>query len=179
MNEDLVGEQSGIFNETQKPRFKPWMRVIALIVIFAFLYQDIVWAFDYNPGLLFNPQFSLNTSEYALSNPSLFNKAVAKSVYRFLKPLVNKEIDQVQIKPDLIIDTHDAGRVTRDELKNLYEWLEKPETGTVPCSAYVLYNLLQERGIKARIEELSSLLQKYMDEGRSVPLPDTAYAYLE
>jgi hypothetical protein len=29
------------------------------------------------------------------------------------------------------------------------------------------------------VEELSSLLQKYMDEGRSVPLPDTAYAYLE
>ena len=35
---------SGIFNEVQSPRFKPWMRTIAAIVLFCFCYQDAISA---------------------------------------------------------------------------------------------------------------------------------------
>ena len=34
-------EQSGIFNEAQRERFKPLIRVVAFVVLFCFLYQDL------------------------------------------------------------------------------------------------------------------------------------------
>ena len=36
--------QTGVILGVQSPSFKPWMRVIAFIVIFCFLYQDLASA---------------------------------------------------------------------------------------------------------------------------------------
>ncbi|MBW2044247.1 MAG: hypothetical protein JRI96_05100 [Deltaproteobacteria bacterium] len=44
MKESGEERKSGVFQETQKPYFKPWLRVVALIIVAAFLYQDVVWA---------------------------------------------------------------------------------------------------------------------------------------
>ncbi|MBW2046835.1 MAG: hypothetical protein JRI96_18505, partial [Deltaproteobacteria bacterium] len=44
MKESGEERKSGVFQETQKPYFKPWIRAVALVIVAAFLYQDIVWA---------------------------------------------------------------------------------------------------------------------------------------
>jgi hypothetical protein len=137
-------------------RNKLWIKVVALFVVGVFLYQDILWATNYNLGFLTTPSFYVKPL-YEL-DPKLFNEAVAKSIYRFLKPLTNKELDQIQIKDDLIVDASSKGYIEQRELKKIYEWLKRPNTPTVPCSAYVLYNLLKSRGVNARIEQLSTLL---------------------
>jgi len=156
MYNQIEETQTGVFNEVQKPHFKPWMRIIALVVIFAFLYQDVVWAFGPNFGSLAAPQFIVNPVSQL--KPEIFNKAIADAVYRFLKPLANKPVGRVQIKPGLIISKSHQPPVTSHQIKEIYKWLKRPETETVPCSAYVLYNLLRGIGKKVKVEELSALL---------------------
>ncbi|MCM8801124.1 MAG: hypothetical protein NC912_03815, partial [Candidatus Omnitrophica bacterium] len=146
--------------EKFKSSFKAWIRVVAFIVLVVFLPEQVVLPIEYNPAIFWKHPVPPNT-QYSLLNtkidPAVFNKAVARSVYRFLKPLINKPASQIQLKPGLTIETSNL-QLTTSHLKLLYEWLKKPETETAPCSVYVLYNLLKEKGIQVRVEELSTLL---------------------
>ena len=132
-------------------------KIIACLLTGFFLGQNIAWAVSFDLSFMANrPQLYLS---YAYSlNPSAFNSAVAKSVHRSLKPLVRKQpaLKQIRLNKDLTIDSRIV--LTPEELKSLYQWLEKPQTETVPCSAWVLYHLLEREGKRARIEEVSSLL---------------------
>ncbi|MCM8780159.1 MAG: cysteine peptidase family C39 domain-containing protein, partial [Candidatus Omnitrophica bacterium] len=155
-------EQQPEFRST----FKTWIKIVAFVVVAVFLPEQVAWAIEYNPAILWrqlNPVSipSLRGTSEAIPNPVVFNKAVAQSIYRFLKPLVDKPIEQVQIRPGLVINvalSNNREPLTANRLKSIYDWLKKPETETVPCSAYVLYNLLKEKGIDVNIVELSSLL---------------------
>ena len=66
-----------------------------------------------------------------------FNLWVAKRVYSLSKP---------------------SFKHNPQDLKSAYQWLKQPATETVPCSAYVLYNLLLAKGIKPKIEDISASL---------------------
>ncbi|MFH1397423.1 MAG: hypothetical protein ABIH27_02595, partial [Candidatus Omnitrophota bacterium] len=96
--------QATIEGPVFKSRFKSWIRTVAFIVVAIFLPEQVAWAIEYNPAALWshlNPLSALSSQSSAFStpNPEVFNKAVAQSVHRFLKPLINKPIAQVQIKP--------------------------------------------------------------------------------
>ncbi len=142
-----------------KSGFKTWIRAVAFLIVAIFLPEQVSWAFEYNPAILWKtPSISL-TSVASLNSavtPTVFNKAVADSVYNFIRPLVNKNISQVQIKPGLNIEFN--SKITNAQAREINQWLKNPETETVPCSTYVLYNLLKGQGKDVRVEELSSVL---------------------
>jgi hypothetical protein len=154
-------------NEDFKSRFSIWIRIVAWIVVIVFVPEQIAWAIEYNPAVIWRNMISRPMIEQApggiTTNPALFNEFVAKSVRRFLKPLVNKKLNRLQLKPRVnvnITNPQDEARnvITKVQLKKIYEWLNDPETETLPCSAYVLYNLLKAKRKDINVEELSILL---------------------
>ena len=155
--EPVVEEEKEQFQSS----FKTWIRVVALLVVAVFLPEQVAWALEYNPATLWRHLNPLSFLQSSATNPTLdpkvFNHAVSQSVTHFLKPLVNKTVNQVQIKEGLVIDAKGKS-LSKKEIASLAEWLKQPETETVPCSAYVLYNLLKNEGISVRVEELAALL---------------------
>ncbi|MBU4140932.1 MAG: hypothetical protein KKA80_03460, partial [Candidatus Omnitrophica bacterium] len=156
--------QQGTFIDWQGKR---WIKAVALAVIAAFLWQDVAWAIPDIP--LLNPRrtSSMSTGSTSqtniTSNPELFNRVVAESIHRFLSPLADKPLEYLQISDRVTLDltnqrTNEPTILTKSQLDQIYAWLKDPQTGTVPCSAYVLYNLLEGKGIDVQVEELSTLL---------------------
>ncbi|MDP1853265.1 MAG: cysteine peptidase family C39 domain-containing protein, partial [Candidatus Omnitrophota bacterium] len=138
-----------------------WVKAIALLVVAVFLPEQVAWAIEYNPAILWQnggvsvpAEIGANITAY----PELFNKVVAESISRYLTPLANKRLSQLELKPGLLIAIPEGKKWTKDEIKSLVSWLKQPETETVPCSTYVLYNLLLAKNKEVKVEELSTLL---------------------
>ena len=108
------------------------LKIVSLFLLMVFFSQQVSWACGYNLSLLTNPSSSLIYQDHGA-----FNRLVAKQVHSLLKP---------------------SFRHKAQELKSAYQWLKQPATETVPCSAYVLYNLLLAKGIKPKIEDISASL---------------------
>ena len=141
-------------------KFKAWIRVVAFLVVTVFLPEQIAWAIDFNPSIIWRNLPALSAIQHPanqIPGPEVFNKAVAKSIYGYLKPLAKKEVNQVQLKAGINIDVENSALDLR-QIKRIYNWLKDPKTETVPCSAYVLYNLLKSFNISIPVEQLSSLL---------------------
>ena len=66
---DEGGERtySGIFNETQKERFRPYIRFIAWLIIFCFVYQDIASA--YGPDFANSLSAQFKSSKPRIQHP--------------------------------------------------------------------------------------------------------------
>lgn len=174
-----------------------WIKIIALAIVVVFLPEQVAWAVEYNPRILWQQAVRGLSYPPGIQSPALnairgtrhkalarqapdaprFNKAVAQSIYRFLKPLVGKPVRQVQIAPGVVIEvtkslsrqvtsetqyairnTNQPFQISKSELKSLYKWLKDPRTETVPCSAYTVYHLLRSQGKQVSVEQLSSLL---------------------
>ncbi len=108
-------------------------KISAIVLLMVFFSQQVSWACGYNLSLLVNPPPSL----LIYQDHGEFNRFVAKRVYSIVKPSFRHNIK---------------------ELKSAYQWLKSPATQTVPCSAYVLYNLLLAKGIEPKIEDISASL---------------------
>src|SRR3989338_4122886 len=108
-------------------------KIASIVLLMVFFSQQVSWACGYNLSLLLN-----NTSSSLIyKDHGEFNRLVAKRVYSIVKPSFRHNIK---------------------ELKSAYQWLKSPATQTVPCSAYVLYNLLLAKGLKPKIEDISTSL---------------------
>ena len=114
-------------------RFSMRMKAVSISLLMIFFSQQVSWACAGNLFLLVN----LPPSPLIYQDHGEFNRLVAKRVYSLIKP---------------------SFRDKAQELKSVYQWLKQPSTQTVPCSAYVLYNLLQAKGIKPKIEDISASL---------------------
>src|SRR3989339_666321 len=114
-------------------RFGMRVKIAATVLLMVFFSQQVSWACGYNLSLLLsNP-----SSSWIYKDHGEFNRLVAKRVYSLAKP---------------------SFRHNPQDLKSAYQWLKSPATQTVPCSAYVLYNLLLAKGLKPKIEDISTSL---------------------
>ena len=129
-------------------------RLTALYLISILLLQQPCWAVGYGAVVLvpYQPISSLNHAD--------FNRNLAQSIYRFLKPLLKQGLNKVELKPGVFVDVSGGMPFSSiQDLKRLSAWLKDPETHTVPCSAYVLYNLITSNAKKdIDIRELVRLL---------------------
>src|SRR3989338_2795997 len=108
-------------------------KIASIVLLMVFFSQQVSWACGYNLSLLVNPP----PSSLIYQDHGEFNRLVAKRVYSLAKP---------------------SFRHNPQDLKSAYQWLKSPAIQTVPCSAYVLYNLLLAKGIEQKIEDISALL---------------------
>ncbi|MEK7679269.1 MAG: hypothetical protein AAB356_03665, partial [Deltaproteobacteria bacterium] len=129
-------------------------RLTALSLISILLLQQPCWAVGYGGPVLaqYQPPAGLNHAD--------FNRNLAHSTYRFLKPLLKQGLNKVELKPGVFVDVSGGMPFSSiQDLKRLSAWLKDPETHTVPCSAYVLYNLITSNAKKdIDIRELVRLL---------------------
>ena len=113
-------------------------RLTALYLISILLLQQPCWAVGYGAVVLvpYQPISSLNHAD--------FNRNLAQSIYRFLKPLLKQGLNKVELKPGVFVDVSGGMPFSSiQDLERLSAWLKDPQTHTVPCSAYVLYNLIR------------------------------------
>ena len=83
--------------------------------------------------------------------------AVASSLLRSLKPLTSHKADFIRFKRGLQVVRKKVD-LTSQKLKALYEGLRQPQTETVPCPVYALYNFLPASGKNLNPAPIASLL---------------------
>ncbi|MGD9014686.1 MAG: cysteine peptidase family C39 domain-containing protein, partial [Candidatus Omnitrophota bacterium] len=86
--------------QQNKPRFKTWIRVIALLVVVIFVPEQAAWAMGYDPSVLWAPRFYFGSGQ-----AGYVANFVAENVHRSLNFLANKPLGRVEIAPNLIVDT--------------------------------------------------------------------------
>jgi hypothetical protein len=145
--------ESGVFNETQKERFKPWMKVIACVVIFCFLYQDIVRAASPSPIFAYGAPYSrpavlkIGTQQFnQLPIPELIRSTL-------LQASSQKKPTQVQFPSGKVLEIQDPSVLTPDKINHLYSLLQKK-----PCGTQSLHDYLRLSGGRQSKSYLSSIL---------------------
>jgi hypothetical protein len=138
-----------------QPRFKAWIRAVALLVVVVFVPEQTAWAMGYDPSVLWAPKFYLGTGQ-----AGYVANFVAENVRRSLNTLVNKPLGQVQIAQNLVVNvrtgTQQAAYFSRADIKKIYDWLRDPATQIDNyCGVYALHSLLKAHKIEISLEELA------------------------
>ncbi|MFZ5800855.1 MAG: cysteine peptidase family C39 domain-containing protein, partial [Candidatus Omnitrophota bacterium] len=147
-------EQPG--NESEfKSGFTTWIRAVAFILVAVFLPEQVAWAMEYNPLVLWR-------NLIPASLPSA-NLTVAESLKAILSQVADKEISQFNLDlsrsrkspKNLLIDSQT--KLTSDDIAQIYALLKEEKRKTITCGVYVLQELLKERGVTQTLQELSLL----------------------
>ena len=72
-------------------RFKGWIRTVALVIILVFVPEQISWAFNYNPAILWNRQ----KADAYVGDQSL--ETASENIYHILSQIEGKEKPKVKI----------------------------------------------------------------------------------
>ncbi|MCF7888191.1 MAG: hypothetical protein K9L76_02815, partial [Candidatus Omnitrophica bacterium] len=145
--------ESGVFNETQKERFKPWMKVIACVVIFCFLYQDIVRAAS--PAPIFNYGPAVNPSAVLKINSEDFNRLSIPEVVRstLLQVSGQNRPTQIQFPSGKALEVQDSSNLNPERINHIYNLLEKK-----PCGTQSLHDYLRLTGRPENKSDVSSII---------------------
>jgi len=140
--------EAGVFSEMHSPYFRPWMRRVALFICAIFIYHDAAWAANFNFANLSRPDFQVRPLAAQDLKPKVFNEAVAGAVNDFLRHVEkNKSSGPARINNTTPLDVNI--NLKKDFRESVLVWLKDPRTETVPCSAYVVYNLLRALRVPA------------------------------
>ncbi len=148
-------------------RFNQWIKVIAIVVLAAFVPDQISWAFGYNPAVLYK-----SLPVYAMDENMLTSKPVtqvAGSLEYLLKQIQNKPKLRLELNLDSV-PSHSVGRAregghsleidtksvfTVDKINQITQWLKTPNLNVLNCGVYALKDVLEANGIKRSLEEIS------------------------
>ncbi|MCF7875379.1 MAG: hypothetical protein K9L99_05920, partial [Candidatus Omnitrophica bacterium] len=138
-NKDFT--ESGVFNETQKERFKPWMKVIACVVIFCFLYQDIVRAASPSPIFAYGAPY--NRQSMLQINPQQFNQLPVPEIIKstLLQASSQKKATKVQFPSGRTLEINNPSSLDKEKIDHIYSLLQKK-----PCGTQSLYDYLRLSG---------------------------------
>ena len=154
-----------------KSRFKKWIRQVALIVTIVFVPEQVSWAFNYDPSVLWRDKFAAQNAA-ALNNPQaspeeISSAQIAASVENLLKQVAYKEKSRIQLKlspaaslgssadQSLLLDSNVF--FTNSLIKEVYDWLRNPGIHPLNCGVHALKDILASREIDVSLEELSVL----------------------
>ncbi|MBD3246942.1 MAG: hypothetical protein GF333_08070, partial [Candidatus Omnitrophica bacterium] len=104
MDQRKEGERTywGVFNETQRERWKPLLRWIASVIIFCFVYQDIASAYGPDFASTIVPQYRRSSSQplrHPVTNQPLNLSFLWSSFSSFLMPQAMADDDDDGPKP--------------------------------------------------------------------------------
>ncbi|MFC1510582.1 cysteine peptidase family C39 domain-containing protein [Candidatus Omnitrophota bacterium] len=158
--------------QTEKPfvsRFKSWIRTVALIIALIFLPEQISWAFNYNPLVLWGDNFSQKIAavDPSASDEELVSARIASSVARLLKEVAYKPNTRIKLElpnasddkgvsaKHILIDSQAA--FTNDRIMDYAAWLKNAEIHPLNCGVYAINDILQEKKVGVTLEEISVL----------------------
>jgi len=161
-----------------KSRFKGWLRTVALTVVLVFVPEQASWAFNYNPQVLWGQKEGQVLSVSQDATPEEIASAqIAASVSHLLDQVAYKENTRIKLElnndairdpdlktRDLLIDSNSL--ITKSRIKQIENWLRKPEIHPLNCGVYALKDLLKKHNIETTLEELSvsSLMVDFMND---------------
>ena len=154
-------------------RFNQWMKVIAIVVLTAFIPDQISWAFGYNPAVLYKnlPMFSVQDADMPMPKPAI---QVAGSLEYLLKQIQDKPKLHLELNLDPAssetVPSPSVGRVREGghnleidtktvfnakKIEQITNWLKTPNLNVINCGVYALKDTLDAKGIKRSLSEIS------------------------
>ena len=150
-------------------RFNNWIRSIALIVICVFIPDQISWAFNYNPAILYGAK-APNIEMMSMVTPAeQTSMLISGSIDRLLGQVVGKPASRIDLKVDdgqkvgfwerkaheytLRVDWRN--KLTTGQAKEMVDWLSSSDIDPLNCGVYALNDILAANGIKKTPEEVS------------------------
>ncbi|MDE2215457.1 MAG: hypothetical protein KGJ61_10155, partial [Candidatus Omnitrophica bacterium] len=141
-------------------RFNQWMKVIAIVVLAAFIPNQVSWAFGYNSAVLYRnlPVSPMQDEEgMALPQPAM---QVAGSLEYLLKQIQDKP----KLRLELNLDAQKKGHTLEIDTKTVFnaqkisqvtQWLKTPGLNVLNCGVYALKDVLNAHGIYRSLQEIS------------------------
>jgi len=168
MSEEKITTQSGAEKEKEqkleKPRFHPWIRAIAFLIVAVFLPEQVAWAIEYNPAVLYRnlPQgMQAPLAGGIVQGPVNIASEliVAENVKRSLSSLTYKTLKSVKLDDKLEVtnDKEEGIFLTKNSVDKIYQWLKDKDTKPINCGIQGLGYILKGYNVDASIEELSIL----------------------
>src|SRR3989338_1366550 len=149
-----------------KSRFKSWIRTDALVILAVFIPDQISWAFNYNPAILWGNKDRIQTvNPETASVQEMSSAQIAASVENLLSQVAYKEKTQVQLKlPNAPMFGNSDSRVlqinsdvlfTKTRIAQVTDWLRDPGIHPLNCGVHALHDILASHNIKNSLEEIS------------------------
>jgi hypothetical protein len=162
----LIQATSGGEEAPYKSRFKKWIRTVSLLIVLIFLPEQVSWAFNYNPLVLWSPKTvsGLTPLEHEMSPAEMSSFRVASSVNNLLSQIANQERTRVQLNLNnnsnslsdrKILSIDSATAFTPERIQEITSWLSRPEIHPLNCGVYALRDILKANKIEAALEEIS------------------------
>ncbi len=177
-----VVNRLGLLNESRpfRTRFSRWIKWVAIAILLTFIPEQVSWAFNYNPVVLWGktPHLSsplggeeqgegAGTINSSLTPEQITSHQIAQSVESLLSLIAYKERTRVQLQlpnssetdpqlsqnRSLLIDANVF--LTRNNIQQFTSWLKTPDIHPLNCGVYVLRDILTYYDIDVSLEELS------------------------
>ncbi len=163
---NVFSRQNPILDEPPfQSRFKGWIRSVALTLLVVFIPDQISWAINYDPSVLWNKLPNVQVVNTNLPPAAASSMQITQSVQNLLGQIANKPNTRLQLQIDepspvskgrqLIVDSNTL--FTPERIGAITQWLSKPEIHPLNCSIYSLNDILVSRGFKPTLEEISVL----------------------
>jgi len=163
--------QNELKEESFKSRFKSWIRLVALVVVLIFLPEQVSWAFNYNPAVLWGHSSSsvqvidLDSPNPQVSQEEMMAIQLSSGVANLLEQIENKE--NAQIKLGLSSDINNSlsseksvlisakRKITPDYVQSVKSWIRNPNIHPFNCGVYALKDLLDGNKISTSLAEIA------------------------
>jgi len=145
-----------------KSRFKPWIRIVAFLVIAVFLPEQVAQAIEFDGRVLWNKP-SLYTPTYL---KDIQNVDIPLAVKKILLDISGKPVNAIQISPTLTVELEKPLNLSKKRVEEIYNWLEGR-----PCGSKALYDYLSYKGI-AVVEQDVAVLALTIDILNGVVKPE-------
>ncbi|MFA6379436.1 MAG: cysteine peptidase family C39 domain-containing protein, partial [Candidatus Omnitrophota bacterium] len=151
-SEDYSGFQS---------HFKAWIRTVALVVVLVFTPEQISWAFNYNPAVLWGQQKVdayvgiKAAATIAESIKDLLTQIQGKEKARVKLELPNAGVSGATNNRGLLVTT--TAQFTQDDVYSFESWLKQTSIQHLNCGVYALRDLLVQNQVGISLEEISVL----------------------
>ncbi|MBF0595683.1 MAG: hypothetical protein HQL22_12065, partial [Candidatus Omnitrophica bacterium] len=142
-------------------RFSAWIRAVALTVVCIFIPDQIGWAFNYNPAIIWGSRAPITAQAPGMTPAEMSAMQVSGSVDHLLTEVNRQKAERIDLKLDdkkkdgqsLAIQV--AAKFNPADIKQVTSWLSNPKLNVLNCGVYALQDILADAGIKKSLEELA------------------------
>jgi len=157
--------------EVFKSRFKSWIRTVALLVVLVFLPEQVSWAFNYNPAVLWGTSstpvqvMTLDPQSPQISQEEIMTAQISSGVANLLEQIENKENAQIKlglsssdsdpVSQENSVLISSKRKITPDYVHSVKAWVSDPNIHPFNCGVYALKDVLEHNKIPASLAEVA------------------------
>ncbi|HRZ39446.1 MAG TPA: cysteine peptidase family C39 domain-containing protein, partial [Candidatus Omnitrophota bacterium] len=155
-----------------KSRFKGWLRLVAAIVVFVFLPEQISWAMNYNPAVLWSAQpISMTGMPIASQAPALELQLPQREAAEMLATNVQSLLSRAAMEGNRNLDIQIASpnqkefrdidglrisaktSLSPEKIQEVAQWLRKPGIHPLNCGVFALHDFLKLSKMPISLEQ--------------------------